>query len=454
MLPALREPLRLRFGEQNLHISAAGFRPRCRPAVPSLCSPLPANPCSSVSGSKIFTFPSSASPSRPPGGALSLLPAPRKPLQLRSGEQNLHISAVGFRPPRRSAALSLCSPLPANPCSSISGSKIFTFPPPDFVLPGARRLPLFAPRYPQTLAAPFRGAKSSHFRRRISPSLPPGGALSLLPATRKPLQLRSGEQNLHIPAAGFRPPRRPAASALCSPLPASPCGSVPGSKIFTFPPPDFVLSGARRPPLFAPRSLRTLVAPFRGAKSSHFRRRFAAGFRPPRRPAASALCSPLSASPCGSVPGSKIFTFPPPDFVLPSARRPPLFAPRSPRTLVAPFRGAKSSHFRRPISTSLSPGGSMLPKTLPHIPEKPKSTPSRLYFFCTSLKSGHFGPQNRLLGLFPCRMKFAKKFYSAILSIRKDALGALYFYAWHFAHLRRACAPLSPSAPLLKLCVL
>ena len=379
MLPALREPLRLRFGEQNLHISAAGFRPRCRPAVPSLCSPLPANPCSSVSGSKIFTFPSSASPSRPPGGALSLLPAPRKPLQLRSGEQNLHISAVGFRPPRRSAALSLCSPLPANPCSSISGSKIFTFPPPDFVLPGARRLPLFAPRYPQTLAAPFRGAKSSHFRRRISPSLPPGGALSLLPATRKPLQLRSGEQNLHIPAAGFRPPRRPAASA---------------------------------------------------------------------------LCSPLSASPCGSVPGSKIFTFPPPDFVLPSARRPPLFAPRSPRTLVAPFRGAKSSHFRRPISTSLSPGGSMLPKTLPHIPEKPKSTPSRLYFFCTSLKSGHFGPQNRLLGLFPCRMKFAKKFYSAILSIRKDALGALYFYAWHFAHLRRACAPLSPSAPLLKLCVL
>ena len=240
MLPALREPLRLRFGEQNLHISAAGFRPRCRPAVPSLCSPLPANPCSSVSGSKIFTFPSSASPSRPPGGALSLLPAPRKPLQLRSGEQNLHISAVGFRPPRRSAALSLCSPLPANPCSSISGSKIFTFPPPDFVLPGARRLPLFAPRYPQTLAAPFRGAKSSHFRRRISPSLPPGGALSLLPATRKPLQLRSGEQNLHISAAGS--------------------------------PPDFVLPGARRPPLFAPRSPRALVAPFRGAKSSHFRR--------------------------------------------------------------------------------------------------------------------------------------------------------------------------------------
>ena len=181
MLPALREPLRLRFGEQNLHISAAGFRPRCRPAVPSLCSPLPTNPCSSVSGSKIFTFPSSASPSRPPGGALSLLPAPCEPLWLRSGEQNLHISAAGFRPPRRPAASALCSPLSASPCGSVPGSKIFTFPPPDFVLPSARRPPLFAPRSPRTLVAPFRGAKSSHFRRPISTSLSPGG--SMLPKT-------------------------------------------------------------------------------------------------------------------------------------------------------------------------------------------------------------------------------------------------------------------------------
>ena len=132
--------------------------------------------------------------------------------------------------------------------------------------------PLFAPRFPLTLAAPFRGAKSSHSRRRISPSQALGGSFSLLPAPREPLQLRSGEQNLHIPAAGFRPRCRPAVPSLCSPLPANPCSSVSGSKIFTFPPPDFVLPGARRLPLFAPRSLRTLVAPFRGAKSSHFRR--------------------------------------------------------------------------------------------------------------------------------------------------------------------------------------
>ena len=136
----------------------------------------------------------------------------------------------------RPATSSLCSPLPARPCTSVPGSKIFTFPPPDFTLPRARRPPLFAPRSPLGLVPPFRGAKSSHFRRRISPFRATGGLLSLLPAPRKPLCLRFGEQNLHIPAAGFRPSARPAASSLCSPLPANPCGSVPGSKIFTFPP--------------------------------------------------------------------------------------------------------------------------------------------------------------------------------------------------------------------------
>lgn len=274
---------------------------------------------------------------------------------------------------------SLCSPLPTNPCSSVPESKIFTFPPPDFDLPGARWLFLFAPRSPLTLVTPFRGAKSSHFRRRISTSRAPGGALSLLPPSRKPLQLRFGEQNLHTSAARFRPPRRSAALSLCSPLPVNPCSSVLGSKIFTFSPSDFDLSVARRAP---------------------------------------SLCSPLPANPCSSVPGSKIFTLSPPALNLPGARW--LYA----------SKGATA------------------------YPRKTKVNPLRLYFFCTSLKSGHFSPQNRLFGLFPCRMKFAKKFYSAILSIRKDALGALYFYAWRFVHLRRACAPLSPSAPLLKLCTL
>ena len=177
----------------------------------------------------------------------------------------------------------------------------------------------------------------------MCPAGQPAAALSLLPPHREPLQLRFGEQNLHIPAAGFRPPRRPVALSLCSPLPANPCRSVSGSKIFTFPPPDLNLPGARW----------------------------------------------LYAS-----------------------------------------------------------------KDATAYPRKTKVNPLRLYFFCTSLKNGHFSPQNGRFGLFPCCMKFAKKLYSAILSIRKDALGALYFYAWHFAHLRRACAPLSPSALFLKLCVL
>ena len=115
-----------------------------------------------------------------------------------------------FSPSGRSAAASLCSPLPTSPCGSVSGSKIFTFPPPDFSLSSDRQLPLFAPRSPRALVAPSRGAKSSHSRRRISPSQATGGLLSLLPTPREPLWLRFGEQNLHIPAGAFRLPQQPA----------------------------------------------------------------------------------------------------------------------------------------------------------------------------------------------------------------------------------------------------
>ena len=85
------------------------------------------------------------------------------------------------------AAPSLCSTLPANPCDSVPGSKIFTLSPSDFSLSAARRLSLFAPCYPQTLAAPFWGAKSAHSRRRISSFQALGGSFSLLPAPREPL---------------------------------------------------------------------------------------------------------------------------------------------------------------------------------------------------------------------------------------------------------------------------
>ncbi len=197
-----------------------------------------------------------------------LLPAPRKALRLRSGEQNLHRSSA---PPSASGGFfsgAICSPLPAKPCGFVPGSKIFTEIPRRHLPPAVFSAARFAPRPPQSLAASFRGAKSSQkfcaaiclrrlFQRR-----------DLLPAPRKALRLRSGEQNLHRNSA---PPSASGGlfrGAICSPSPAKPCGFVPGSKIFTevlrrhLPPAAF--SAAR----FAPRPPQSLAASFRGAKSS------------------------------------------------------------------------------------------------------------------------------------------------------------------------------------------
>jgi len=57
-----------------------------------------------------------------------------------------------------------------------------------------------------------------------------------------------------------------------------------------------------------------------------------------------AVCSPLPASPCGTVPGSKFFTQFPRLRPVPAGFSMPRFAPPSPRTLEVPFRGANSSH--------------------------------------------------------------------------------------------------------------
>ena len=127
----------------------------------------------------------------------------------------------------------VCSPLPANPCGSVSGSKFFTQFPRRRPGPAGFFEARFAPRPPQTLAAPSRGAKPSHNFRAAARGRPAFSRRGLLPAPCKPLRLRFGEQNLHtIPAP---PPEagRLFRSAVCSPLPANPCGSVPGSKIFT-----------------------------------------------------------------------------------------------------------------------------------------------------------------------------------------------------------------------------
>ncbi len=98
-------------------------------------------------------------------------------------------SIVGCRRPHNRWAGStlgrpVCSPLPARPWGFVPGSKIFT------QLPAAEHpfagnpAGLFAPRSPLGLVPPSWGAKSSHYRRRFSPSWPPGGLRSLLPAPR------------------------------------------------------------------------------------------------------------------------------------------------------------------------------------------------------------------------------------------------------------------------------
>ena len=71
--------------------------------------------------------------------------------------------------------------------------------------------------------------------------------------------------------------------AICSPLPAKACGSVPGSKIFTQIPRRRLPSAAFSAARFAPRSPQTLAASSRGAKSSHRFRAVACHRRPFQR---------------------------------------------------------------------------------------------------------------------------------------------------------------------------
>ena len=90
-----------------------------------------------------------------------LLPAPSKALRLRSGEQNLHRDSA---PPSASGDLfrgAICSPPPAKPCCFVPGSKIFTEVLRRHLPPATFSAARFAPRSQQSLAASFRGAKSS-----------------------------------------------------------------------------------------------------------------------------------------------------------------------------------------------------------------------------------------------------------------------------------------------------
>ena len=244
-----------------------------------------------------------------------LLPAPRKALRHRSGEQNLHTDsapppatgdlfsgAIAPRSPQTLAASSRGAksshrfravsclrrlfqrrdlpPAPRKPLQLRLGSKIFTQIPRRRLPPAAFFSGAICSRPSRTLAAPSRGAKSSHRFRAAACHRRPFQRRDLLPAPRKALRLRPGEQNLHSNSA---PPPATGdlfSGAICSPLPANPCSFVPGSKIFT-------------------------SIPRRGFASGGF--------------FSGAICSPPSAKACGFVPGSKIFT------EIPRRRLPPGF---------------------------------------------------------------------------------------------------------------------------------
>ena len=170
---------------------------------------------------------------RPAFPRRGLLPANREPLRLRFGEQILHTNSAPTPETGRLFQGAVCSPLPANPCSSVSGSKFFTQIPRRRPSPPSFFKARFAPLSPRTLAASFRGANSSHKFRADAQCRPAFPRRGLLPPPREPLQFRSGEQILHINSAPPPGAGRLFWGAVCSPLPANPCGSVPGSKFFT-----------------------------------------------------------------------------------------------------------------------------------------------------------------------------------------------------------------------------
>ena len=202
---------------------------------------------------------------RPP----PLLPVARKGMRFRFGEQNLHTRRRWKTSYRRLAGRRLCSPPPAKAYGSVSGSKKFTQSGGGKRLIAGSPAAAFAPRRPQRLTAWFRGAKSSHKAAAEIALLPVRQPATLLPAARKGIRLRSGEQNLHTVRRRKSPYRRLAGRRLCSPPPAKAYGFVSGSKKFTEGGGGKRFIAGSPAAAFAPRRLQRLTAPFRGAKSSH-----------------------------------------------------------------------------------------------------------------------------------------------------------------------------------------
>ena len=199
----------------------------------------------------------------------SLLPAARKGIRLGFGEQKVHRRRRRKTLYRRRAGRRLCSPPPAKAYGFVSGSKKFTEGGGGKRFIAGSPAAAFAPRRPQRLTASFLGAKSSQKAAEENALSPARRPPPLLPAARKGLRLRFGEQKVHTRRRRKTPYRRLAGQRLCSPPPAKAYGFVSGSKIFT------EGGGGKRfiagvpAAAFAPRRPQRLTAPFRGAKSSH-----------------------------------------------------------------------------------------------------------------------------------------------------------------------------------------
>ena len=171
-------------------------------------------------------------------------------------------------PYHRLAGRRLCFPSLAKAYGFVRGSKKFTEGGGGNRLIAGSPAAAFAPRRPQRLTAPFRGAKSSHkaaAENALSPACRPR---TLLPAARKGLRLGFGEQNLHTRRRRKSLYCRFASRRLCSPPPAKAYGFVPGSKIFTQGGGENRLIAGVPAAGFAPRRPQRLTASFRGAKSS------------------------------------------------------------------------------------------------------------------------------------------------------------------------------------------
>ena len=198
-----------------------------------------------------------------------LLPAARKGLRIRFGEQKVHTRRRRKTPYCRLAGRRLCSPPPAKAYGFVPGSKIFTQGGGGKRFIAGSPAADFAPRRPQRLTAWFRGAKSSHKAAAENVLSPARRPPPLLPAARKGLRLRFGEQKVHTKRRRKTLNRRLAGRRLCSPPPAKAYGFVSGSKKFTEGGGGKRLIAGSPTAAFAPRRPQRHTASFRGAKSSH-----------------------------------------------------------------------------------------------------------------------------------------------------------------------------------------